>query len=389
MARPRQLTDSTRRRKISEDIRKDFLMLTSGSEDTSRAWALRMLFGAASTVYREAVLLRNDLYTLGLLRRMRLPLPSISVGNVTVGGTGKTPFVEYTVQKLKGMGLKPAVIARGYGPRMPKGSASAGANDESLLLTENTGVPVVLGADRRAAAFRAAELGADVVVLDDAFQHLKVMRDLDVVLLDSTAPFGFGKMLPRGLLREPLRALGRADLIVITRVDLARTADISLLKNAAMKAAPGKPVALTAHRSDALIDVGTGQKISVREVEDAPVGAFCGIGNPYSFGLLLRRLGTDLVLAKRFEDHHLYSAEELVGTAQAAEKAGARFLITTQKDAVKIPKELAVALSLPLYYLQTRMEMLEGEDVYTSLILSALENFHSSEEEKKALPWIK
>ncbi|MBN1809503.1 MAG: tetraacyldisaccharide 4'-kinase [Planctomycetes bacterium] len=382
MAKSTDEVEKRLRRRIEEDIRRDFLALTSGSEDSHKAWILRALFGGLSGIYREVVLLRNRLYASGAIRQTRLPLPSVSVGNVTVGGTGKTPFVEYTVKKLLEVGRRPAVVARGYGPRLKGSNGRKGANDESLLLSANTNAPVILTPNRLAGTYRAAEMGADTVVLDDAFQHLKVHRDLDVVLLDATAPFGFGKMLPRGLLREPMRALDRADMVVITRVDLARPADVTLLRNAAIKAAPGKPVALTAHHSDALVDVASGEKISVREMEDRPIGAFCGIGNPYSFGLLLRRLGSVLVVARRFGDHHLYAPQEIVEVAGEARREGAGFLVTTQKDAVKIDKGLAASLPLPIYYLQMSIDMIEGEDTYMALLLEAIDGFRARTEEE-------
>lgn len=358
-------------RQVSETVKRDFLPFTGGRKAAPRLRLLQPLLHTAAYVYGKAVLLRNRLYETGALRRRQLPLPAVSIGNITVGGTGKTPFVEYTVRLLASSGWQPAIIARGYGPAVAwrKGPV----NDEGLLLSRNLPhVPVLLSPDRLAAAFRALELGADCAVLDDAFQHLRIKRDLDIVLLDATVPLGFGRMLPRGLLREPMRGLARADAIVINRADLAQSADIAVLENVVSRTAPGRPVFLARQRPCRLSAVADGHGISLRELEDRRIGTFCGLGNPYQFGLTLRRLGAEIVYARRFPDHHLYRAGEIEALAGEAARAGAELLVVTQKDAVKVPPEAAAALRLPIYHLTIAAEIMRREPEFAALLAEAL-----------------
>ena len=182
-------------KQFERTVKKDFLPFAGGRTRVKELKWLQALMEGASAVFGKVVLLRNYLYGKGLLRSVQLPLPAISIGNITVGGTGKTPFVEYTTRLLERMGRKPAILARGYGPAVAWRDGPV--NDEGMLLSKNLPeVPVLLSPDRVSAAFRAVELDADSVVMDDAFQHLRVKRDLDVVLLDATVPLGFGRVLP-------------------------------------------------------------------------------------------------------------------------------------------------------------------------------------------------
>ena len=356
---------------VEETVKRDYLPFAGGRSRGLPARLLKALSELASRLYGRAVLLRNQLYSSGALARRRLPLPAVSVGNITVGGTGKTPFVQYVAGLLRRLGRRPAVIARGYGPAVAW--CRGPVNDEGLLLARNLpDVPVLLSPDRLSAAFRALDLGADCAVLDDAFQHLRAERDLDVVLLDATVPLGFGRVLPRGLLREPMRGLARADVIVINRADLARRGDLTVLENVISRAAPGKPVFLARQRPVRLVRLEDGRSETLRLLEDQPVGTFCGLGNPYPFGLLLRWLGAEVVYARRFPDHHLYGRGEVAEVARAARQSGARLLVTTQKDAVKIPPELAATLEVPLYYLLIRAELVEGEERFLGLLSEAL-----------------
>lgn len=374
MKEPLERPETTFFRQVERTVKKDFLPFAGGRTRVRELSWLQYLMEGASRVFAKAVLLRNHLYENGFLRSVRLPLPAVSIGNITVGGTGKTPFVEYTARLLQRMGRRPSILARGYGP--PVAWHGGPVNDEGMLLARNLpGVPVLLSPDRVSAAYRAIELEADCAVMDDAFQHLKVGRDLDVVLLDATVPLGFGRVLPRGLLREPMRGLARADVIVINRADLARRGDLAVLESVIHRAAPGKPVMLGRQKVGRLVRLSDGYESVPRNIEDRPIGTFCGLGNPYPFGLALRWIGANVVYARRFQDHHLYSRDDIEGVVEEAVEAGAERIVITQKDAVKVPPELAAALGLPIYYLTIEAELIHDENKFVGLLDEALDQY--------------
>ncbi len=221
----------------------DYKRLISGELRGLLPAAARACLRPLSWVYRAAVSVRNRAYELGLLPCYQAGVPVISVGNITAGGTGKTPMVEYLCRRLCTAGWRPAIVSRGYGAR-------AGPNDEALLLAANLpAVPHVQEPDRVAGAREAIERhGCDIIVLDDGFQHRRLRRDLDLVLIDCTNPFGYGYLLPRGLLREPLAGLRRADAIVLTRAECLPPADLDQLRRQLERLAGNKPLLTASHR---------------------------------------------------------------------------------------------------------------------------------------------
>ncbi|HZT82310.1 MAG TPA: tetraacyldisaccharide 4'-kinase [Gemmataceae bacterium] len=285
----------------------------------------------ASVPYGLGVRLRNGLYDRGWRRVERAPVPVVSVGNLTLGGTGKTPCVEYVARFYRERGLRAAILSRGYG-------AGAGRNDEALVLEENLpDVPHLQGADRAALARAAAEeLESEVLVLDDGFQHRRLARDLDVVLVDATNPWGHGRLFPRGLLREPRAALRRAGVVVLTRCDQASAEARGRVREEAARLAPEAPVAEAVHRPVGLVDSDRGVS-PVSALTAGPVAAFCGIGNPEAFRRSLAALGADVVAFRAFPDHHPYGradVEALRGWARG--QATDCVVVTTQKDLVKL-----------------------------------------------------
>jgi len=286
---------------------------------------LRGLLGMAEPVYTWAIGVRNRRFDRGVGVH-RLPRPVISVGNITAGGTGKTPVVQWLCQSLRTAGMRPAVLMRGYKSR------GAGGGDEQLLLNQqlNEGAataspPIVIHADpdrvRGGQAVLREHPETDVLVLDDGFQHRRLARDFDLVLIDAANPFGYGHVHPRGLLREPIDGLKRADAILITR------------SNEGEATITGE-----VYRCDHL---HTGFRSGDRVLPlDALIGrryfSFCGIGNPESFGRQLGSLGGVCVGQRWFGDHHAYRESELAELKRAARAAGAEVLLTTEKDWVKI-----------------------------------------------------
>lgn len=278
-------------------------------------------------------------YSLGLRARnarydrgrgvTRLDVPVISVGNITVGGTGKTPVVIRIARLLDEIGASPAVVARGYG-------ASPGEpNDEERLIRGK--VPSVIyraDPDRVAAARSATESGgADVLILDDGFQHRRLHRDLDIVLLDATCPFGFEHVLPRGLLREPLTGLRRADLILLTRSDQVPAAARDAIVRRVRSIAGDVEILSCRHRVTGVRHLSTGEPI---DPEGKRVVLFAGIGRPESFRHTAASLGVEMVGSRWFADHHNYARRDISAMLVAGAFPPHDLLLTTAKDAAKI-----------------------------------------------------
>jgi tetraacyldisaccharide 4'-kinase len=259
-----------------------------------------------------------------------LSIPVISVGNLTVGGTGKTPFVVELVKRLDRLGCSPAVVSRGY-------KAAVGEpNDEELLIRRNCpGVVCVSDPDRALACEIArSDLGADVIVLDDGFQHRRVARVLDVVLIDATCPFGFDHLLPRGLLREPVQSLQRAHIIVVTRCDQVSQADLARILGVLRKTA-GDAVHLQCRHRVTSVECLDGTRV------DGPLDGkravlFAGVGQPGAFATTVRSMGVDVVGECWWPDHHRYRYRDVSSLFRARRFPPHDMLITTEKDAVKL-----------------------------------------------------
>ncbi|MDT7541977.1 MAG: tetraacyldisaccharide 4-kinase [Acidobacteriota bacterium] len=341
--------------------------------------------------YGAIVRARLALYRRGHLRVMRVGGPVLSVGNLTAGGTGKTPLVEWLAREIaKREGLRVCILTRGYGradvrrrvvvsdgARVLADAREAG--DEPLLLAERLlaeGVAVVCDADRAAAArFALAELHSEVFILDDGFQHLRVERDLNIVALDATDPWGGGRLLPAGLLREPIRELSRADCVIVTRAELSK--DLEGLCADASRLSGGRPVFTArtrmigarllarAEQSEGVI-TESGQMLTETK-ETLPlaqlpraVAAFCGVGNPRAFFLNLKGEGFELKRARSFADHRRYTRQDVMEIEVGARSVGAQALLTTAKDAVKLR---ALRFALPCYAVEIELRIDEEEEL--------------------------
>lgn len=323
-------------------------------------------------LYRPVVALRNALYDLGLRAVGSAGAKVISVGNLTTGGTGKTPMVEWLACWLRERGYRPAVLARGYGNSGPGSThegprPAAGLNDEGLLLQANVpGLHVIVGADRlRSAqtALREIEPPPDCFVLDDAFQHRRIDRDLNILLIDSLNPFGFGHLLPRGLLREPVRSLRRADLIVLTRADQAEEPAVTMLARQIHQIAPEMPILTAAHRVKGILQRKDLSPVGDGWVKGKRLFAFCGIGNPEGFRKALAGLEATITGFREYPDHYWYREDDVHAISAEAERLGAEAVITTQKDAVRLSEE--AEWRLPLLCLRVGIEFLTGESRLT------------------------
>ena len=329
----------------------------------------------ASQGYRAAAYAHRSSYECGLRRRRRLPCAVVSIGNLTVGGTGKTPLTEWTVQWLQRQGWRVAVLSRGYGgaPGEHPKVVSAGegpltdwrtAGDEAYLLaTRLPGVPVLVGRSRFTSGLHACEkFGAQVLVLDDGFQHHALHRDCDIVLIDATRPFGHGTLLPRGILREPLYALRRAQAIVLTRVETAADSVLTLSQRI-RRYAGRQPIYQMTISPESLYPHHTGCSVDLSWLEQRRVVAFAGLGNPQAFATSLTRCGARLAAFMAFPDHHPYTSADWQAICETARREGAEAVVTTEKDAVRLEPTWLDAV--PVYSLRIRVELAPHDPPFT------------------------
>jgi tetraacyldisaccharide 4'-kinase len=307
------------------------------------------LLALPSLVYGSAVRLRNRLYDRdGVTTRAKLPV--LSVGNLTVGGTGKTTMVAYLARRLQALGRVPAVVSRGYGGKAGRGPLVVSRGERPLVGPERAGdepyllagilpgARVVVGSDRIAGAEAARAIGADVVILDDGFQHRRLARDLDIVLLDAAGPFGNYHLLPAGSLREPISSLSRADVVVITRSRPGES--FVVLERVVRRYNVRCPILRSANHRVGFVDAQ-----GARAPRPERAVAFCGIGNPASFLADLEAEGVRIAAFRPFDDHHRFSAAEWRDLLDTATRDGCA-LVTTEKDLVRLgPLALDAAAS--------------------------------------------
>jgi len=348
------------------DLRQRYLALVSGRTRGPGPALLRFGLYLASLGYGLAVRIRNVLYRLGWKRSQRVAAPVISVGNLTVGGTGKTPTVEYVAGFYRRHECRVAILSRGYG-------SAGGLNDEARVLYEQLpDVPHLQGLDRVALARTAIEeLESEVLVLDDGFQHRRLARNLDLVLIDATNPWGYGCLLPRGLLREPPAGLRRAQLVLLTRCDQVEPEALDRIRHRIERLAPELPVIETCHQPVELIN---SERVSapLELLRERPVAAFCGLGNPEAFRATLVQLGARLCAFRTFPDHHAYSSRD-VEELRAWERglaAEGLLVVTTQKDLVKV--RLPVLGRAPLWALRIRLQVRGKQEMLDRLLLDGV-----------------
>jgi tetraacyldisaccharide 4'-kinase len=314
------------------------------------------------------------LYRAGLLATHRVAAPVLSVGNITTGGTGKTPLVEWLARAVAREGRRVCVLTRGYGRAdvHKRVVVSDGQNvladvrasgDEPFLLAEHLRglAAVVADADRVAAArWALRELGSEVFILDDGFQHLRLARDLNIVTIDATAPWGGGHLLPRGRLREPRTGLARADCIVLTRAEHAH--DLAGLRTEIAQLSGARPIFIARTRTKhlRLLDEKDASTAITLASLPQPLLAFCAVGNPQAFFAHLRAAGCHVQQTRAFADHHNYTQADVDALTRAAIQSGACALVTTAKDAVKLR---ALNFSLPCFVLEIALEIDDEADL--------------------------
>lgn len=349
------------------EIREPFhVRLLRGDARGAGPAVLRLLLTPPSWLFATLAELRRALFVAGVCTRHRVPCPVISVGNLTVGGTGKSPLVEWVVREVLLLGLQPAVVSRGYGA--PQGEVP----DETAVLSENLPeIRQVRDPDRVRGALAAIERHlAQAIVLDDGFQHLRLFRQLDLVAVDATFPFGGGHCLPRGMLREPVRALRHADGIVVTRADQVPPAALDRTLARLRRASRRVTLATARHEPTGLYEVGGNEEREGAWLAGRRVLAVSGIGNPAAFERTLEDLGAKVEGRLRYPDHHRYSPEDLAGIRSRAGALGVEAVVTTQKDAVKWPG--SPSGGPPSFALHIRLTMLTGREEIRTLVRGAL-----------------
>ncbi len=378
----------------------DFRKLISGQKAGLGAGLLRLLLGLAAGGYSIAVRLRNFLYSKEWLKVHRSDAAVISVGNITVGGTGKTPLVIWLCKEIISdsrfqiSNCQCAILTRGYkaaqdsrlqtqdsrqktqearGKTQDTRGKIQDYRDEPAILAESCPeVKVIVNPDRVAGAGEAiSKFGANTLIMDDGFQHRRLVRDLDIIAIDATRPFGYGKMLPAGLLREPIVSLKRAGAVVITRCDQVTEAELSEIERKLQIINPDVIIARSIH-APTYVKSADNQEISLEQLKDKKIFTFCGIGNPDSFFNTIKSLNCDLAGEKVYNDHHHYTNDCLADIYEQAGGLKADLILTTQKDWTKIKRLALLKKDIPLGYIGIEIKFLAGEDKLRGLIEKTL-----------------
>ncbi len=341
---------------------------------------------AVSFIFAVVVHIRYALYRFGVIRRYPLGVQVISIGNVTAGGTGKTPVTEIFARTLAAENRKVAILSRGYrrkeapwwqrifsqviepplvvsdGKRVLLDAATGG--DEPYMLASNLpGVAVIVDRNRvKAGRYAIKRLGCNTLILDDGFQYQKLKHSIEVVLVDSTNPFGNGNMLPRGILREPARNLSRADIIFLTKC----RGDVSRVKEEIRRYNTKAEIVECNHTPRVLKDVWSKEEFPLSWLQGKTACTLSGIASPKGFENSLRRLGAKVVWCERYADHHRYEASEVLYALNRTADMGADALVTTEKDAVRFPRFETVPVKC--LYLRIAIEILAGEENFTQII---------------------
>ena len=359
--------------------------------DQGHEWPVRLLLWAlarVSAVYRAVVQTRLWLYASGIKRRYPLGCQVISIGNVTAGGTGKTPMVEKLARELADEGRKVAILSRGYrkkekgfwakladrtrggGKPPPPRVVSDGkrllldsemSGDEPYMLATNLpDVVVLVDKDRvKSGRYAIRQFGCDTLLLDDGFQYQKLMHRRDIVLVDRTNPFGNGRVLPRGILREPAENIARASFVCITK---ARGGDTSALRARIRELNPTAGIMECNHDPTCLVDAFTRERSGLEKLQGLKVYAVSGIAAPLSFENSLEKLGAVLLERRHFADHHRFSQQETIDIVNRAQEIGADAVVTTEKDAVRMTR--IDRRAVPVLFLRIEVKFLDGAEEF-------------------------
>lgn len=331
---------------------------------------LLLFLQIAAAGYTAIIAVRNFLYSKSWLKTRRVNATIFSIGNITVGGTGKTPLVIWLCKFLQQKGIQCAILTRGYKTRTEGRETSI---DEPAILAESCPqARVIVNPDRVIGATEAVnKFGAKVLIMDDGFQHRRLYRNLDIVTIDATCPFGYGRMLPAGLLREPVTSLKRADAVVITHSDQVQQTELNELEEKLKQLNPDMIVARSMHEP-VCAKLADNKEIAIDSLKGRRIFAFCGVGNPQAFLNTIRSLGVEPVGSKIYNDHHHYTDADISNIREQAMACGTNLILTTQKDWTKIRHLIPTKEGIPLVYLAVELKFLSGEDKLKGLIEDVL-----------------
>jgi len=339
-------------------------------ERENKSSILLLILRSLSSVYLLGYAFRKFFYHLGLIKVKELNAKVISIGNITLGGSGKTPFVLYLSKRLKEKGINFAILSRGYGrssktTKELKRISAPGVKweevgDEPFLLsTHLPEIPVIVDKDRYYSGKIALyKYKANVLVLDDGFQHWRLKRDIDILLIDSSVDLEMEKLFPAGRLREPLSSLKRARIFILTRVNQAGNKD--KIKALLQKFNPQAPIVESILEVTSILNWKDKTEIELNSLKGKKGLAFCGIGNPCSFEKTLKSLGIEILNAFFFLDHYIYTRKEFISLEEEGKKLGADFLITTEKDSIRLPE--IKDLRIPLLVISVELKIISGEE---------------------------
>jgi tetraacyldisaccharide 4'-kinase len=332
---------------------------------------LQSPLGIAACAYSIIIRLRNFLYSGDLLKAHRANAVVLSIGNITVGGTGKTPLVIWLCKFLQQKQIPCAILTRGYKTQGTR-DEERGAIDEPAILAESCPqARVIVNPNRVEAAAEAVnKFGAKMLVMDDGFQHRRLARDLDIVTIDATCPFGYGKLLPAGLLREPVASLKRVDAAVLTRCNQVSKSELNQIEKELQLINTNMIIAKSIH-NPVFVKSIIGEKIAIEQLRNRKIFAFCGIGNPDAFLSTIKNTGASLVGSKIYNDHYRYTSGDINDINNHANHLEADLILTTQKDWKAIPLK-SVKKDIPLAYLAVEIKFIAGEDKLKQLIEGAL-----------------
>ena len=374
-----------------DQIKKKIENIMDGKAQESSSLLSHMLY-ALSLGYGGAVGFRNYLHNANLLKTKKLPCKTISVGNLCIGGTGKTPMAIYIARLLHEKGMRVCIVSRGYkGKAENEGGIVSDtkqilmspdqAGDEPFMMAQTLkGVPVLVGKDRYESGMTAVnQFGAEVIVLDDAFQHRQLSRDVDLILLDGKIPFGNGRLIPRGRLREPVDALARGHAIVFTRTDKNRKATSKFISTV-QQISGGGPIFYTEHQPY-IADILYNEKKENERQEFVDTSNFCflqhkrvigfsGIAVNDNFKHTIEGASAEIADFFEFPDHHFYSEKDLKKIYQAVKHTKAHYLVTTEKDFIKLPKDLSMGADLVVVGININMG--EDEKSFEQFLINAI-----------------
>ncbi|AGB42294.1 tetraacyldisaccharide 4''-kinase [Halobacteroides halobius DSM 5150] len=365
-------------------LEKYLLEVITGQKRSIKDKVVLVLLTGLAWVYQGIVWTRKKAYDWGIKKSTKLSVPVISVGNITVGGTGKTPVVKMLARRLEKNNYQSVIINRGYKGQLEKELGIVTDGEEILLSAQKAGdeaymlasslfsTPVLIGKERsKAGKLALEEFSPDFIILDDAFQHWQVKRDYDLVVVDATNPFANGYLLPRGRLREPVTSLQRANCLLLTKADQITPEKLKKIKKCLRRFNPQALIITTRHKPTYLRNIGK-QEYKQLDLEGEKVLAVSGIGNPQAFEETLRNLGAQVVDKFRFIDHHTYTKDQIMEIFTIASKQNVDRIITTEKDVVSINQELVAEINrqqINLEVLGIEIEILDSKEKADQLLI--------------------